>query len=162
MGDFYTEQLVKKRTTMKDTFIKALMVALTIVAVLTVFLFPFGMILPVIFIVADVFIFRRLDVEYEYLYLNGDLDIDKIMHKEKRKHVFSANVNEMEVLAPSGSPELHAHREAKTLDFSTGNQGVKTYEMVVVSSGQKKRIIFEPNEAIVEGVRLLAPRKVVR
>ena len=93
MSDYYTEQLVKKRADMKDVFIKALLVALTIVSVLIVFLFPFGIILPVGMIVLDVFMFRRMNVEYEYLYVNGDLDIDKIMNKAKRKRVFSAHVS---------------------------------------------------------------------
>lgn len=162
MNDVYTEQLVKKRTDMKDTFMKALLVALTIVSVLVLFMFPFGIIFPVIMIVLDVFMFRRMDVEYEYLYVNGDLDIDKIMHKEKRKRLFSANVNDMELLAPSESPELNAHKNAKVLDFTTKTPGAKTYEMVIVSGGEKKRIIFEPNETIVEGIWMLAPRKVIK
>ena len=47
MSDYYTEQLVKKQAGMKDIVIKAALVAVTIVSVLIVFLFPFGIILPV-------------------------------------------------------------------------------------------------------------------
>ena len=74
MGDFYAEQLVKKKTDTKDILIKVLLLVLTVVSVLAVFMFPFGILLPVIFIVLDVFAFRWLDVEYEYLFMNGDLD----------------------------------------------------------------------------------------
>ena len=81
MGDFYTEQLIKKQTTMKDVFIKAFLVAIAIVSVFVVLMFPVAIIVPIIVIAAVVFLIRRLDVEYEYLYVNGDLDIDKIMHK---------------------------------------------------------------------------------
>lgn len=162
MNDFYTEQLVKKRTDMKDIVIKAVLAAFTIVSVLVVFMFPFGIIIPVIMIVLDVFVFRMLDVEYEYLYVNGDLDVDKIMHKERRKHIFSANINDMELLAPTGSAELNAHKNAKVFDFSTRNPGAKTYELVVVSGGEKKRVIFEPNDTLIEGIWMLAPRKVIR
>ena len=116
MSDYYTEQLIKKQTTMKDVFLKALLVSLSIVSVLIVFLFPLGIIIPVAVIAATVILIRRLDVEYEYLYVNGDLDIDKIMHKAKRKRVFSMNVNDLEVLAPIDAIELRQYQRAKALD----------------------------------------------
>ncbi|MDY5987455.1 DUF6106 family protein [Sporofaciens sp. SGI.106] len=162
MGDFYAEQLVKKKTDTKDILIKVLLLVLTVVSVLAVFMFPFGILLPVIFIVLDVFAFRWLDVEYEYLFMNGDLDVDKVMHKERRKHIFSMNINDMEVLAPSGSAELAPHKNAKVCDFSSKTQGAQTYEMVIVANGAKTRVVFEPNDAILEGMWMMAPRKVIR
>ena len=42
MSDYYTEQLIKKQTTMKDIFLKALLVSVSIVSVLVVFYFPWG------------------------------------------------------------------------------------------------------------------------
>ena len=107
MSDFYTEQLIKKQTTGKDRMIKILLILLTVVSVLIIFIFPFGIILPVALIALDVFMFQRMDVEYEYLFVNGDLDIDKIMHKARRKRVCSVNINDVEILA-------HLHPEART------------------------------------------------
>lgn len=78
MDDFYTEQLIKKATDSKDTLKKVGLIALTVVSVLLVFVIPVGIILPVVMIVIDVLMFRNLNVEYEYVFVNGDLDIDKI------------------------------------------------------------------------------------
>ena len=58
MNDFYTEQLVKRKTTGASIVIKAVMLALTIVSFLISLVIPFGMLLPVILIAADVFVFR--------------------------------------------------------------------------------------------------------
>lgn len=162
MSDFYTEQLVKKQTTMKDVFIKALLVALAIVSVFVVLMFPVAIIVPVIVIAAVVFLIRRLDVEYEYLYVNGDLDIDKIMHKAKRKRVFSTNIGNMELLAPEGADELNQYRNARIVDLSSGMADAKRYVLVVAENGQVTRLVFEPNETIIEGMFLMAPRKVKR
>lgn len=162
MSDFYTEQLIKKRTDMKDILIKGLLLVLTIAAVFVVFLFPFGIILPVGMVVLDVFMFRRMNVEYEYLYVNGDLDIDKIMNKAKRKRMFSAHVNDMELLAPAGDMELRQHRDARTYDYSSGNADARLYALVVIDKGQKKKVIFEPDDTIIEGFKMLAPRKVIQ
>ena len=80
MDDFYTEQLIKKQADSKDTLKKVGLIALTVVSVLLVFVIPVGIILPVVMIVIDVLMFRNLNVEYEYVFVNGDLDIDKIMN----------------------------------------------------------------------------------
>lgn len=163
MSDFYAEQLVKKRTDGKDIMKKAVLIALTVIAFFAAFLFPILLLLPVIMIVVDVFLFKRLDVEYEYIYINGELDIDKIMHKEKRKHLFSANVKEMEMLAPENAFQLKDFRESKFYDYCSGNTDLPNrYVLVISRSGQIIKILFEPKQDLIEGIYLLAPRKVIR
>ncbi|MCI9488510.1 DUF6106 family protein [Lachnospiraceae bacterium 48-42] len=162
MGDFYTEQLIKKQTTMKDVFIKAFLVAIAIVSVFVVLMFPVAIIVPIIVIAAVVFLIRRLDVEYEYLYVNGDLDIDKIMHKAKRKRIFSTNIDNMELLAPEGNEGINQFRNAKVVDYSSGSADARRYVLVVADNGQVTKLVFEPNDDIIEGIFLMAPRKVVK
>ncbi|MEF9941156.1 MAG: DUF6106 family protein [Lachnospiraceae bacterium] len=161
MNDFYTEQLVKKKTSITDILAKIGLIALTGLSIFFVFLFPMVIIVPIIMIVVDVFMFKKMDVEYEYLYVNGDLDIDKIMSKSKRKRMLSVHVNEMEIIAPSGANELQAYRDTKPFNFSSLETGCKTYELITIEKGIKKRIIFEPNPTILEGMRMIAPRKVI-
>ena len=159
MSDYYTEQLVKKQAGMKDIVIKAALVAVTIVSVLIVFLFPFGIILPVLAVILDVLMFRRLNVEYEYLFVNGDLDIDKIMNKAKRKRMFSANVNDLEILAPADSIEVRQYQKAKTYNYSSGSGQAALYALVVSERGEQKKIIFEPNDTQAAGERTLRGRR---
>ena len=140
--------------------IKILLILLTVVSVLIIFIFPFGIILPVALIALDVFMFQRMDVEYEYLFVNGSLDIDKIMAKSRRKNMFSMEMTDLEMMAPSGSPELRPYQGLKGTDYSSGMPGADTYELIVVNNGEKKKIIFEPNKAVCEGLKMLAPRKV--
>ena len=153
MGDFYTEQLVKRQKASSTTLIKAILIIL-------IFMIPFGIIGPVIMIALDVFLFRSMDVEYEYLFVNGSLDIDKIMAKSRRKNMFSMEMTDLEMMAPSGSPELRPYQGLKGTDYSSGMPGADTYELIVVNNGEKKKIIFEPNKAVCEGLKMLAPRKV--
>ena len=162
MSDFYTEQLVKKQSGAKEMAIRAGLIVLTVIAVFIVLMFPLGIILPILAVVLDVFMFRRLNVEYEYMFVNGDLDVDKIMGRAKRKRMFSMNVSEMELLAPSDAPELRQYQNAKTLDFSSGTGQAKLYTLVVADHGELKKVVFEPNETIIEGFFVLAPRKVIR
>ena len=154
MGDFYTEQLVKRQKASSTTLIKAILIILTVLSVVLIFMIPFGIIGPVIMIALDVFLFRSMDV------VNGSLDIDKIMAKSRRKNMFSMEMTDLEMMAPSGSPELRPYQGLKGTDYSSGMPGADTYELIVVNNGEKKKIIFEPNKAVCEGLKMLAPRKV--
>ena len=160
MGDYYTEQLVKRNAPASTILAKAALILLTVASVGLVLIIPVAIIAPIILICLDVFLFRSMDVEFEYLFVNGALDIDKIMAKSRRKKVFTMELNEMEVLAQGGSAELRPYQGLKTVDFSSGNRDAKQYEMVIVQKGEKKRVVFEPNSTILEGMKMLAPRKV--
>ena len=101
-----------------------------------------------------------MNLEFEYVYFNGDLDIDKIMNMQSRKRVFSSNIKEMEVIAWSGSVELQQYQRYKVLDFSTQNPDDKVYEMVTQFKGETVRVLFNPNEKILNEMKNMAPRKV--
>lgn len=162
MDDFYTEQLIKKQTSSKDTLKKVGLIAVTVLSVLIAFIMPVGIILPIVMIVIDVLVIRSLDVEYEYAFVNGDLDIDKIMNKARRKRLFSVNVEQLELLAPVGSVELMPYKKVKTYDYTSGTGNEKVYALISSEKGEVRQTLFEPNETIVEGFFVKAPRKVIR
>lgn len=162
MGDFYSEKLVKRKSTGKDILIKCMMILLTILAVFLIFVIPFGIVLIPIMIALDIFIFRSLDVEYEYQYINGDFDVDKIMHKARRKNVFVANIRDLEILAPKGASELRSFGNASTYDYTSGCEDHAVYEMIFNENGVVKRVLFEPDEKMLEGIWMQSPRKVIR
>ena len=83
MDDFYTEQLIKKQADSKDTLKKAGLIVLTVLSVLLVFAIPVGIIFPVVMIVVDVLVFSNMNVEYEYVFVNGDHE-----QIQKKKNVF--------------------------------------------------------------------------
>ncbi len=162
MSDFYTEQLIKKQSNGKDKLVKILMILIAAFCVLMAPVIPLGWVVAALAIAAVVFLMGRMDIEYEYMYINGDMDVDVIYRKAKRKRVFSVNVSELELLAPLNSIELKPYQKLKTFDYSSGSRDRKLYGMIVSRNGEKARIIFEPNETIVEGFFIMAPRKVIR
>ena len=164
MTDNFIEQLVTRKTTIDVVFKKIGLILVTVISALAMIvlpqLFQILMWVTVGLCVFDYFMFRRMNIEYEYSYFNGDLDIDKIMNKESRKKLFFVNVKEMEVIAPTGSDALRPFTQLKKLDFSSAMPGAKTYEMVTEFKGNKVRVVFEPNEEMLHAMRDLAPRKV--
>ncbi len=162
MNEFFTEHLVKRPSNSTTLLKKAGLVVATVVVsfLLMMFIPSFAFLLIAGLIALDVFLFGKMNLEFEYIYYNGDMDIDKIMNMQSRKRVFSTNIKEIDVVAPKGSDQLMPFQRLKVLDFSSQISENRTYEMVTSYKGEKVRVIFEPNDVILNGMKYLAPRKV--
>ncbi len=160
MNEFYVEQLVPSKVTNQSILVRVGMIGITIAA------FAGSMVIPVLFYVAlilgvvSVILLKGSSIEYEYLYLSGTLDIDKVIAKQKRKHVYTANVSDMVVIAPVDSVEVRPFQNVKTTDYSSGVARNTVYKMVLSKDGEKTSILLEPNDAILNAMKMIAPRKV--
>ena len=106
MSDLYSELLVKREHTIKDSFVKYGLIVLTAIAVIAgLIITPLIWIVAVALGIACYFVIPKTDVEYEYLFINGDFDIDMVMAKTKRKRVKSFKLSEADLAAP-----LNSHR----------------------------------------------------
>lgn len=160
MKDFYMEQLVKRKNTKRTVFFIILLLiaaGITLPLIMTSIFFIFA---PIFLVLVAIAFFKMTDVEYEYIYFNGNIDIDKIMAKQFRKHLVSAKFQEIEVIAPTGSLEIQQYRKVKKYNYSSRKKGKKTYQMVVNHRGKRARIVFEPKEELLTEMKLAAPRKV--
>ena len=131
MSDLYSELLVKKKQTAKDLVVKYGLIALTVIMVLG------GLVLNVLLLVpaiARYFVIPKTDLEYEYLFVNGELDIDMIMSKSKRKRVKSLQLAEADLVAPLKSHRMdyyNGNQKMKEYDFSSGIEDHKRYAMII-------------------------------
>lgn len=166
MSDLYTEVIVKKKATTADMIKRVALIAGTVLSA-AAFLFTtlglIALVLLIAFVAADYFLIPMLDVEYEYLYVNGELDVDKIMSRQKRKRVYSMDIKTLEILAPSESHALDSYnrnKELKSFDFSSGEAGKKTFTMIVKGEKGMEKVIFEPNDVMLKDMKRVAPREV--
>ena len=163
MSESYVELLVKKKKTPKDSILKGLMIAGIVILVLIGLVIPLVLIAAIALGVLAYFKMPGLDLEFEYLYVNGELDIDKIMSKVKRKRVGSFDISKAEMVAPVKSHELDYYRQSKDLkvvDCSSGDDHANVYGMVIKDEKGMKLVLFEPNQEILNDMRRIAPRKV--
>ncbi len=168
MNETYVEWLVKRRNTAGGTIMKYLLIFLTGISFLAMFVLP--LIALICFIFAIVFgvlayiVSIRSDVEFEYLYLDREITVDKIMGKAKRKRVEKLSVDKMEILAPINSHQLDSYknRDLKKTDYSSmiEEKPDRRYMMVYSDEGGTRLIVLEPNEAMVKAIKTIAPRKV--
>lgn len=164
MSDLYIELLVKKKKTSSDTLKKVLLIGGTVIfAVLGILMHPIILIAALGMGILDYFMLPGLDLEYEYLYVNGELDIDKIMSKQKRKRVGRYDMKEVEMVAPKNSHELDSFRNMKDIkvcDYSSMDENAKTFGMVAKGKKGKELVYFDPSPEILKDMQRIAPRNV--
>ena len=158
MNDTYSELLIKKEVTAKDKMIKVLLIALiALMAVAGILITPLAL------GIAAYFVFPNLDLEFEYVYVNGELDIDKIMAKMKRKRAKSFELSKMEIMAPVKSHRLdyqNQNTKMKVYDFSSGNPSHKVFAMIIPSDNELCKVLLEPDEELLKNIEKSCPRKV--
>ena len=127
MSDLYTEVMVAKKPTVKDQLIKFVLILFTVLFALAgLVLMPILLVAAVILGVVDYVFIPRLSVEFEYLYVNGELDVDRIFSKSRRKRAASYDLSSMEIMAPWNSHRLDSYknnRGLKKVDYSSGIEG---------------------------------------
>lgn len=162
MNESYVECLVKTETNNLKKLARFVLVMVTVVfGILTFMGYIMAFFIALAAGVCAYFVYLHSDIEYEYLYIDKELCIDKIMAKTKRKKVGTFEIERMEILAPFKSYHLDGfnNRTAKILDYSIGREYQPDKRFVMYYDGSKK-IILSPNEELLKAIRTIAPRKV--
>ena len=164
MSNLYSELLVKRERTIKDSITKYGLIVLTAIAVIAgLIITPLIWIAAVALGIACYFVIPKTDLEYEYLFVNGELDIDMIMSKSKRKRVKSLQLAEADLVAPLKSHRMdyyNGNQKMKTVDFSSGIEDHKRYAMIVRDSGETCKVILELDDELANTMKNSAPSKV--
>ncbi|MDO5136360.1 MAG: DUF6106 family protein [Eubacteriales bacterium] len=165
MSDLYQEHLVKKEQTGGAKAGKYAMIGLTALFVAAgLLLTPLALLIALVLGLVTYFVvIPRTDLEYEYLFVNGELDIDKIMAKSKRKRVKSLNIQEADIIAPVTSHRMdyyNSNTKLKVWDLSSGNPQNKRYAIIIRDNGETCKVIVEPDENMAKAMRSSAPSKV--
>ena len=100
--DSFFEQIIKKKKTVSDWLLTGLIILAALVVLTAAFLF-----LPEFFFIVAVgvgygtwWLISNQSVEYEYCVTNGDIDVDKITARRKRKRLVSVSGRKIESLLP--------------------------------------------------------------
>jgi hypothetical protein len=167
MNEMYAEWLVKRKTPAYMLLVKIAMVILCVIAFFLATSPVLGILGVVILFAVGAgayFVFRNSEVEFEYLYVDKQLSIDRIYGKAKRKKAWEGTIDEIQIVAPTGSTEAKDHETSnmKVLDFSSHQPDAKTYTLISQAGSTATKVIFEPNEKILKCMRMTAPRKIIQ
>lgn len=163
MGEVYHEYLIKRRMTAVGVCARIFMILLCIASVLSAGVFgPVAFVAGVAFAYVTRYVFQQTDVEYEYMYLSGECQVDKICGKMRRKGCGKIEMSKVEIIAPEDSQVLDEYERQvyKLRDFSSLEADVDRYVVFQRNDSNLIKVIFEPNEDILKEMQMSAPRKV--
>lgn len=161
MSEAYFEIMIKKQV---SPFMKVTAMASVILTCGFLFLGIMGVFaafLPgVVCAAAWYFLNLYKTVEFEYLYVDKELQIDRILGKTKRKRMETLDVAQLEVLAPVNSHQWDPYRKGniQKKDYTSGKEENQKEVYVMVIGGNA--IHFEPTPELVKAIHMIAPRKV--
>lgn len=161
MNESYVECLVARRPSGGMKALKVLLIVVTVIGILGgMIAFPL-LIVAVAAAVGAYFASLYSSLEYEYLYVDKEISVDKILNKSKRKKAEKFELDRMEIFAPVNSWHLdnYKNRQFKTTDYSSGVAGQPDRRYAMIYNGERK-ILFEPNQEMVKAMQAVAPRKV--
>ena len=162
MSESYVECLVKHKTPTVKVFLNILFVVLTVLFVLLFFVVGFpALIMAVVCGGLSYFMSLECNVEYEYLYVDREISIDKISAQRRRKTVEKLNTEKIEILAPVKSWHLdeYKNRQLKIKDYSVGYEAQPDKRYMLIYNNEVK-VLLSPSSAFIAAVKSVAPRKV--
>ena len=165
MGDSYIEVLIERdrnKTYFLEKIVSYVVAIILFLLALSTGFSPFligGIVLGVV----GIFVVPNPDYEFEYLLLNKELSVDKIIAKSKRKSLASYDLNKMEIMCPLNSHELDRYRNnnTKVKNFSSDKEGITPYVIVYHGESGDELVYVEPDERFISAVKNLFPRKVL-
>lgn len=164
MNEAYVEYMVARKQNPLTKVLRIVVIALAVLLCAAgLYLMNFIFLIPAVLLgIVAYFFLPRLDVEFEYLYLDKEITIDKIFSKQSRKRAMVLDLNKMEMMAPVSSHVFDPYRSRKVSekDYSSGLPDAKRYGIVYHEGSDDKIIIIEPNAEMLKAIRTVFPRKV--
>lgn len=161
MNETYVECLVARKPSMILKFFSVLCTMLAVVFFLVGLVYIFAWVVALAAGIGAYVLNGRCNTEYEYLYVDREISVDRILAKNRRKKVGTYTVDRMEILAPINSYRLDSYknRQTKNIDYSVGVAEQPDRRYVLYYEGGIK-LILNPSPEFIKAIQNVAPRKV--
>ena len=166
--DTYCEYIVKKKNGGKELALRALIV-LGAVALFVVFMLlggvvrSFSMITTLLAfgsLYGGYLLITNMNVEYEYIVTNGEMDIDKIIARRRRKRMLTVNARTFEKFGPFKEAE-HANESYSNRVYVCTSPADPGCYYAVLNHQTMGRIllVFSPNDHVLENLKIYIPKQ---
>ncbi|HEX3026069.1 MAG TPA: hypothetical protein VHR42_02400, partial [Clostridia bacterium] len=109
------------------------------------------------------YLFTSFNLEYEYIVTNGEMDVDRIIAQKKRKREITVKLADIEIMAPVSEKYKRDYENPnfqKKID--AGSPMSKNAYFLTVRHDKLgfTRLLFEPDDRIINCAKRAAPQKV--
>ncbi len=97
----------------------------------------------------------RLRTDFEYTFTNGEMDFAKVFNNQKRKNLGTMRVKNVEAFGPVSSSSFQRYITMPGIkkDHWFLNRGAELYYFYFVKDGNKRVIVLEPSEEMVDLIK---------
>ncbi|MBE6778746.1 MAG: hypothetical protein E7541_05095 [Ruminococcaceae bacterium] len=148
--DTFFEQIVKKKKTAVEWLIVVgtLLVGIALSVFFFYFLYPIGAFVSVGVIYVAWLLITAQNKEFEYCVTNGDIDIDLIISKRKRKRIVSVAGRKIQALLPyDAKVSTHGYQRVVMAAESLQESGLWYFTYHSKKNG-RTLVVFHPNERV--------------
>lgn len=161
--DVFIEQIIKKKTGTKDYLIYAatLLVGLLLVFASMIFVPEFSFFVLVAVCFGAYYLVTSRNVEFEYSVTNGDITVDKIINRRKRKRIITVDAHDIEEMGKY-KPEEHTAKSYAERIFTAENDNGNEAWFFAARHPQKGTVlvVFSPNETTLKAIKPFLSRQV--
>lgn len=162
MLDYFTENIVKRKKDAKDIVLSAIIVvgALLVFLILCYIGLLTGL-MQILFLFAcgalwgAYILLGKLSIEYEYIVTNGEMDVDKIMQRRKRKRIITVKAKNIRSIEPIRADNT---TYKQVIDASRNDKNATDTYMLITEDNIK--IIFNPSEKMLKIFAKFRPQSV--
>ncbi len=161
LNDGYAEHIVKSKTpagVMAGIVVGAVLIIAGVIAFFVPVLTSIGLLVVIIGgVLFGVFVSRK-ETEYEYIMVNEDIDVARIIAKKSRKKMCSFSNNDVKFIAKSGSiyldNELQQDSSIRTRDFTSKDSRYEdgVYVFVLNKDGKTEFVKLELSDKTIDHV----------
>jgi hypothetical protein len=160
--DIFVEQLVKKKMGPKDYAVIAATVVVGLVLIIASMLVPLISFLVLIGVCFGAYyLITSRSLEFEYSVTNGDITIDKVISRRKRKRVISVdahNIEEMGKFKPEIVRNKSSYKPYFASEYDDGRDS--WYFCAHTSKEGNVLVVFDPDEKVMGAMKPFIPRQV--
>ncbi len=161
MQDVYKEFMVKREKSKWGTVGKVALIILGVFLYVSISIL--GLVFAALCLIGAYIIHLMSDVEFEYLYVDKELSIDKIYARSRRKRMATYKLENMEIVAWRGSHRVdaykHSGKQYKVKDYSSKNAHSKLDQYYIFCK-DNEQVIIEADNDFMMAMYHQAPRKV--
>ena len=167
MQDVFVEQIIKRKLSMGGLAIRIGAIFLVLIGVLLIPMFGIlGITITILLGYLAYLAFVYTSVELEYSFVNGELTIDKILGKRKRKPGETYDIRKASLIAPANSEEVAKKSEYLTKINYTGTRNIDNHYAIILDDvdGVKGALMItiEPEEKLVEAMYNVRPNSFIK
>ena len=158
----YFDEMHRKNIGGKGALYKILLVLACIVlafiflVVFSQIIFEIGFMLAAGTVYGTYILMRNMNQEFEYIFTDGEIDVDVIKGRSARKRMITIKPKDVEIVAKATGSLYESYKAngsiTKKFDFSDGNPH-NTYFFIVNGTAGKRLVLLSPSERLAEAVK---------